>query len=172
MTEALTAPLDDADMALVAALRDGLPLAPRPYAALGIGLRMSEAEVISRLRRLTETGVIRRFGAIVRHHEAGFRANAMVVLDIPDAEVAEVGHRLGAEQAITLCYRRVRVPGRWPYNLYAMVHGRDRGTVTREIDALLMRQGLKGRPHAVLFSTRRYKQTGGRYGRSRQEALA
>lgn len=116
-------PLSDADMALVAALRDGLPLSHRPYADLGASIGMGEAEVISRLRTLVDQGIIRRFGAVVRHHEAGFRANAMVVLDVPDEQVAKIGRLLGQEQAVTLCYRRVRVPGQWPYNLYAMVHG-------------------------------------------------
>lgn len=170
MTEALATPLEDAaDLALVAALRDGLPLSPRPYADLGAGIGMAEAEVIARLRHLTDAGIIRRFGAIVRHHAAGFRANAMVVLDVPDDRVADVGRRLGAEEAVTLCYRRVRVPGQWPYNLYAMVHGRDRATVTAAVTAMLDRLGLSAFPHALLFSTRRFKQTGGRYGRARGE---
>lgn len=171
MTQMIT---DDGDLALVATLRDGLPLSPRPYADLGARLGMAEAEVIGRLRALTEAGVIRRFGAIVRHHEAGFRANAMLVLDVPDPLVGEVGRHLAEEEAVTLCYRRVRVRPEWPYNLYAMIHGRDRGLVSVAVDAMLMRHGLKGLPHAVLFSTRRYKQTGGRYGRAaaRQEVTA
>lgn len=163
-------PLPDADMALVASLRDGLPLSHRPYADLGARIGMSEAEVISRLSALSDAGIIRRFGAIVRHHEAGFRANAMVVLDIPDDQVAEVGRMLGSEQAVTLCYRRVRVPGQWPYNLYAMVHGRDRTVVTAEVTDMLARLGLTAYPHDILFSTHRYKQTGGRYGRAKGEA--
>lgn len=160
---------DDRDLTLVAELRDGLPLSPRPYAALGGRLGMSEAEVIGRLRSLAEGGVIRRFGAIVRHHEAGFTANAMVVLDVPDDMVADVGRHLAAEEAVTLCYRRVRALPEWPYNLYAMVHGRDRAVVTAAIDAMLIRHGLKSLDHAVLFSTRRFKQTGGRYGRAKAE---
>ncbi|EKV27611.1 Transcriptional regulator [Caenispirillum salinarum AK4] len=163
-------PLPDADMALVAALRDGLPLSHRPYADLGARVGMSEAEVLSRLSALAEAGIIRRFGAIVRHHEAGYRANAMVVLDVPDERVAEVGRTLGGEKAVTLCYRRVRAPGRWPYNLYAMVHGRDRAVVTAEVREMLARLGLARLPHDILFSTHRYKQTGGRYGRARGEA--
>lgn len=162
---------DDRDLALVAELRDGLPLTARPYADLGTRLGMSEAEVIGRLRALTEGGVIRRFGAIVRHHEAGFRANAMLVIDVPDPLVGEVGRHLAEEEAVTLCYRRVRARPAWPYNLYAMVHGRDRGLVTREIHAMLLRHGLTSLPHAVLFSTRRYKQTGGRYGRAAREEM-
>lgn len=163
-------PLSDADMALVAALRGGLPLSHRPYADLGRHIGMSEAEVLSRLSALTDAGIIRRFGAIVRHHEAGFRANAMVVLDVPDDQIARAGRLLGGEDAVTLCYRRVRVPDLWPYSLYAMVHGRDRDVVTATVRAMLNRLGLAVYPHAILFSTKRYKQTGGRYGRAKGEA--
>lgn len=166
-----TAPLDDPrDLALVAELRGGLPLTSRPYADLGARLGMSEAEVIGRLKALTEGGVIRRFGAIVRHHEAGYTANAMVVIDVPDDRVAAAGRTLALEEGVTLCYRRARALPDWPYNLYAMVHGRDRAVVQAAVADMLRRQGLAGLPHAVLFSTRRFKQTGGRYGRPQQEA--
>jgi siroheme decarboxylase len=79
------------DRRLIAALADGLPLVPRPYDALGAALGWTEAEVIARLRGLVAAGVVSRFGVIVRHHELGIRANAMVVWDVPDARVADAG---------------------------------------------------------------------------------
>lgn len=161
--------LDDKDLALVAALRDGLPVAPRPYAELGRLCGMTEADVLRRLRDLQDSGVIRRFGAIVRHHEAGYAANAMVVLDIPDDRVAEAGKALAAEPIVTLCYRRAPAPPDWPYGLYAMVHGRDRREVERQVAEMLRRTGLDIHPHAVLFSRRRFKQTAGCYGRKQAQ---
>ncbi|MBF0392182.1 MAG: AsnC family transcriptional regulator [Alphaproteobacteria bacterium] len=159
--------MDDKDLALVAALRGGLPVAPRPYADLGRVVGITEADVLRRLRDLQDSGVIRRFGAIVRHHEAGYAANAMVVLDIPDEGVAEAGKRLAAEPIVTLCYRRARALPDWPYGLYAMVHGRDRREVEGQVAEMLRRTGLDVHPHAVLFSRRRFKQTAGCYGRER-----
>ena len=118
--------LTSEDQALVAALADGLPLVARPYEALGQALGWTEGEVIRHLERLVEANVVRRLGIIVRHHELGIKANAMVVWDVPDAQVAEAGAILRELPYVTLCYRRPRRPPVWPYNLFCMIHGRER----------------------------------------------
>ncbi|CUW39103.1 Protein NirL [Magnetospirillum sp. XM-1] len=164
--------LSDRDHALVSALAEGLPLVSHPYRAVGASLGMDEAEVIGRIQAMRDAGIIRRFGIIVRHHELGFKANAMSVWSIPDGEVSEIGRRLGDAPEVTLCYRRPpRLPD-WPYNLFCMIHGRDRSAVEETIAALVHRFDLARYPHAVLFSTRRFKQTGARYGRPIPRAAA
>ena len=102
-------------------------------------------------------------GVIVRHHELGYRANAMVVWDIPDDDVAGVGRLLGRCPEVTLCYRRPRRPPDWPYNLFTMVHGRDRDTVAAAVAILAIREGVAHYPRQALFSLRRFKQCGARY---------
>jgi len=159
-------PFDGADRLLLDALRDGLPLTERPYADVGAPIGMSEEEVIERLSRLKLVGVIRRFGVVVRHHEVGYRANAMVVWDVPDDEAAVYGQRIAAFPFVTLCYRRERSLPVWPYNLYCMIHGRDRARVEARIAQLIEQCGLGASPHAVLFSRRRFKQCGASYGRT------
>lgn len=155
--------LSDRDLHLISALCGGLSLEAQPYRALGQAVGMDEAEVIARLRALRQGGVIRRLGVIVRHHELGYRANAMVVWDIPDAEVAEIGRRLGACAEVSLCYRRPRRLPSWPYNLFTMVHGHDRAEVEAVIAALAVREGVDHYRREALFSTRRFKQCGARY---------
>lgn len=151
------------DQRLIRALQGGLPLVRRPYAALGKAVGMAESEVLRRIARLKEAGVIRRFGVIVRHHELGYRANAMMVWALPEDQVDALGERLAGEAPVTLCYRRRPAPPRWPYNLYCMVHGQDRDAVLAVRDALVARHGLAEYPHRVLFSGRRFKQRGARY---------
>ena len=154
--------------ALLAAIEDGLPLVARPYAEVAARLGADEATVIDALRVLLETGIVRRLGVVVRHRRLGYRANAMVVWDVPDDDVDAVGARLGADPAVRLCYRRPRRPPAWPYNLFTMVHGRDRAAVYGEIDGLASRHGLGGVPRAVLFSRRAFKQRGARYANRRE----
>lgn len=151
------------DHRLLEALEGGLPLVAHPYAALGERSGLGEAEVIERLAALQAAGVVKRLGLIVRHHEIGYRANAMTVIDVPDEVVDAVGGRLTRAADVTLCYRRPRRLPDWPYNLFAMVHGRERSAVLARIDQLLTEHGLADLPHAVLFSTRRFKQRGARY---------
>lgn len=147
---------------LVAAIQEGLPLVPRPFQALAARLGVTEAEVLTRLQEWVATGVIRRYGLVVRHHELGYVANAMTVWDVPDAAVADVAARMVATGAFSLCYRRPRRPD-WPYNLFAMAHGRERGEVLARLRGVRETCGLEAIPYEVLFSTRRFKQRGARY---------
>jgi DNA-binding Lrp family transcriptional regulator len=156
-------PLDESERRLVSVLQEGLPLFMRPFAMIAERIGASESDVLSRIGRWLEEGAIKRFGVVVRHHELGYTANAMVVHDIPDEQVSEMGRALAEEEDVTLCYRRPRRLPDWPYNLFCMIHGRDRAEVERLIADLRQRHGLEGCAHEVLFSLTRYKQNGARY---------
>ncbi|MBS4097645.1 MAG: Lrp/AsnC family transcriptional regulator [Sulfuricella sp.] len=151
------------ETALIGALQQGIPLVTRPYAEIGAEAGMSETEVLSCLADLLEAGIIRRLGVVVRHHELGYRANAMVVWDVPDGEVSETGACLGQFDCVTLCYRRPRRLPEWRYNLFTMIHGRDRDEVLGLIDQLRVACNVEHIPFEVLFSRRRFKQCGARY---------
>jgi len=154
---------DRIDKLLLRAIADGLPLVSKPYAVVAARVDLGEDEVIHRLRRLVEGGVIKRLGVIVHHHELGYCANAMVVWDVPDGEVAEVGRRVAAYPFVTLCYRRARRPPDWRFNFYCMIHGKNRAIVLRQIAVLNWQAGLARYPQVVLFSRRRFKQRGARF---------
>ncbi|MFZ6751284.1 Lrp/AsnC family transcriptional regulator [Undibacterium sp. Ren11W] len=152
-------PLNQTEKTLLAALQHGLPLVALPFAELGVPQKFA----LATLQRWSQEGVIKRFGVIVRHHELGFNANAMVVWDVPDAEVSAVGQRIAASGRVTLCYRRPRQLPHWPYNLFCMIHGKDRAEVEARIGALAQACGLDHYPHTNLFSQRRFKQRGAHY---------
>ena len=151
--------LTEPERALMAILQAGLPLVSQPFAALG----WAEADALDLLARWAATGVIKRFGVVVRHHELGFTANAMVVWNVPDAQVSRVGQCIAASNRVSLCYRRPRVLPHWPYNLFCMIHGKDRTDVEARIAVLAQSCGLDDYPHEILFSCRRFKQCGARY---------
>ena len=151
--------LSAAQRALMSVLQKGLPLVPRPFAALG----WNEADAMALLAHWTDTGVIKRFGVVVRHHELGFTSNAMVVWNVPDAQVSQVGQRIAASSRVSLCYRRPRRLPHWPYNLFCMIHGKDRQDVEQRISALAQTCDLAAYPFDILFSCRRFKQRGARY---------
>jgi len=151
------------DRKLLGAIQDGLPLTPRPYADVGKSLGISEAEVIKRLRLMQDCGIISRFGLVLRHHELGFKANAMVVWDVPDDQIDAIAERIKTHGFVTLCYSRRRFPKIWPYNLYCMIHGRDREKVLQQIEEVKQAAGLNDFPGKVLFSKRRFKQYGARF---------
>jgi len=148
---------------LIGAIQQGLPLVSRPFAEIGAGIGLAENEVVSALASLVEQGVIKRMGVVVRHHELGYRANAMVVWDIPNDQTSVLGQRLGSFDFVTLCYRRPRRLPAWHYNLFTMIHGRHRDEVLGLVAQLKEQCGLEHVAHEVLFSCRRFKQCGARY---------
>lgn len=156
-----SARLQDQDMKLAALVEEGLPLVERPYDAWAHALACTPQAIFERLKAWLDLGILRRFGNIVRHHELGYSANAMTVFNVPDPVVDALGEALAREPAVTLAYRRERDKD-WTYNLYCMIHGRDRETVRTALQHVIEQCGLHQYPHQVLFSTRRFKQTGAR----------
>ena len=154
-------PLDAAQASLAALAEAGLPLIERPFDAWAQALGWPVERVLATLQAWLDEGRLHRFGAVVRHHELGYVANAMTVFQVHEAELDRCGQALAAQPGVTLAYARATAPG-WPYNLYCMVHGRDRAAVQAVLARAIAEGGLADWPRAVLFSRRRFKQTGAR----------
>lgn len=156
--------LDGIDRRLIVATQGGLPLVPRPYHALAEQLGLSAEEVMARLRRLLESGVVRRIGAVPNHYALGYTANGMSVWDVPDERIDALGEAVGQLPFVTHCYHRPRALPLWPYNLFAMVHGKSRDEVEAQVKRIEALLGADCRAHDVLYSSRILKKTGLRIG--------
>ncbi len=160
--------LDDFDRQLIAATQGGLPLVPRPYDAVGDRLGVSGKQVRERLAQMLESGLIRRIGAVPNHYRLGFTANGMSVWDVDDALVDQLGERIGQLPGVSHCYRRPRRLPSWPYNLFAMLHGRTRAEVEQQAVQLQELLGTACRGHDILYSTAILKKTGLRLRQSQE----
>lgn len=152
--------MDSIDRRILKVTAGGLPLAPRPYAEVASWLDLDEAEVIARMNRMQEAGIIRRVAAAPNHYALGMVANGMSVWDVDDARAESLGQKVGALGFVSHCYLRPRSLPDWPYNLFAMIHGHDRGeveTLRAEVAAIL---GRSCRACDILYSTRILKKTG------------
>jgi DNA-binding Lrp family transcriptional regulator len=152
--------VDDTDRRIIRATQAGLPLVPRPYHDVAERLGLPPEEVMARMKAMLERGVIRRIGAVPNHYRLGYRANGMTVWDVPDERIDELGALVGGLESVSHCYHRPRHPPDWPYNLFAMVHGRSRDDVEREVRRIAAVLGEHDRGHAILYSTRILKKTG------------
>lgn len=152
--------MDAADRRIVRATQGGLPLEPRPYRAVAEAVGLEPDEVMARMERMLAAGAIRRIGAVPNHYALGYRANGMAVWDVDDEAVDALGAEIAARGLSSHCYRRPRHPPRWPYNLFTMVHGRERAEAMRAVEAIAAVLGPAARSHEVLFSTRILKKTG------------
>jgi DNA-binding Lrp family transcriptional regulator len=162
ISEAATGDLSALDARLLLAIQGGFPLTATPYRDIAADLGEPVESVLEAIRRLCETGCIKRIGCIVNHVVTGFDANCMVVWDVPDNDLETRGTDVGALPYVTLCYHRPRRPAQnWPYNLFTMIHGRDPETVATKIDALAADHLPYA--HERLYSTATLKQTGAQY---------
>jgi len=152
--------LDDFDHALITATQGGLPLLQQPYEAVSAMLGVSAEAVRERLGSMLAQGLIRRIGAVPNHYALGFTANGMTVWDVDDAQVEALGERIGALPGVSHCYRRPRHRPLWPYNLFAMLHGRNRAEVQAQAERLRDLLGDACHGHDILYSTEILKKTG------------
>ncbi|WP_460135631.1 siroheme decarboxylase subunit beta [Pseudomonas sp. S1_E04] len=144
---------------LVALTQSGLPLVEDPWAWLAEQLGISVESTLDLLKRLQAEGAIRRIAAVPNHYRLGYRHNGMTVWDVADIHVPRLGELLGAQLCVSHCYRRPRRPD-WPYNLFAMVHGRSREEIDRYRDHLRLLLGPACRADEMLVSSRILKKTG------------
>ena len=162
--------IDIRDRQLLEHIQLGLPVCSRPYLEIGRLCDMPETEVLERLARLKQQGLIKRMGVIVKHRQLGYLANAMIVWDVPDDLVKQLGGHVSQFAFVTLCYQRPR-QAEWPYNLYCMIHGKDRATVLTQLEQLNVACGLAGFDREVLFSRRCFKQRDAIYQRATGASL-
>lgn len=156
---------DDLGHKIVSASQSGIPLTVNPFEDLAKQVGCSTATLLERLQEMKSQGFIRRIAAIPNHYRMGIVANAMTVWDVVDERVDELGSQIGSLNFVTHCYRRPRSLPDWPYNLFAMIHGksRDEVEVLREELRQILAPHLRG--YSVLYSRRILKKSGFRLKR-------
>lgn len=152
--------LSDLEKRVIAAIQGDLPVVERPYARIAEQLALDEARLLDILRDLVRRGVIRRFGATLRHQKSGFQSNVMVAWRVDEARIDQVGKIMASFRAVSHCYRRDPTD-QWPYNLYTMVHGRDEAACRRTAQKMAARAEVHD--YALLFSRRELKKTSMQY---------
>lgn len=152
--------LDATDRQIIVATQAGLPLVAEPFAALARQLGLETDEVLQRVADMQACGIIRRIAAVPNHYALGYIANGMSVWNVSDEHITELGSLIGGLDYVSHCYQRPRHLPLWPYNLFAMVHGRSRDDVMARVDAIAALLGDHCRGHEVLYSKRILKKTG------------
>ncbi|MDS0259606.1 Lrp/AsnC family transcriptional regulator [Haloarcula sp. S1CR25-12] len=162
ISEEAAADFSELDRRLLLEIQTGFPLSATPYGDIAAAVGADVGEVLAAIERLRAEGCIKRIGCVVNHITTGFDNNCMVVWNVPDDELDELGERVGELPYVTLCYHRPRRPEQdWPYNLFTMIHGRDADAVDEKIDELS--GAYLPVDHDRLYSTKTLKQTGARY---------
>jgi DNA-binding Lrp family transcriptional regulator len=142
------------DKKFIRVLQEDIETMSEPFKKSARVLGITTGELFAKAKEYEEIGVMRRFAAILRHRDAGFSANGMVVWRVPDDKIDEVGHKLAAFPQVSHCYRRP-VFSDWPFNLFSMVHARTLKAAERIAET--MASVVKIQDYSILFSTREFK---------------
>ena len=152
--------MDETDKVVISLIQGDLPIEERPFAVMADKTGITEEEFVKRVQDLKRRGIIRRFGATLRHQKAGFLSNAMVAWSVPADRVEKVGNTLAAFQEVTHCYQR-KPQKDWPYNLYTMVHGSNRDQCCGIAKRMARSTGID--EYVMLFSEKEFKKTSMQY---------
>ncbi len=146
--------LTDLDKQVIASIQGDIPIVSRPYQVLAEAIGVSEDTFVETLYNLTERGVIRRFGATLRHQKSGYQANAMTAWQVDEDRIAAVGEIMASFRAVSHCYRRDPAKD-WPYNLYTMIHGKSEDECRNTAREMAEKAGVKN--YQLLFSRKELK---------------
>ncbi len=152
--------LTENEKKIIAAIQRDIPVEQRPYLSIANKIGITEDEVIKTLQELCDKGMIRRFGATIRHQRSGFHANAMVAWVVSEEMVDETGSRFKGFQEVSHCYHRNPADG-WPYNMYTMVHAKDADSIKAIVQKMSETTGVE--KFSVLVSKREFKKTSMNY---------
>ena len=153
--------LEATDIPYVRALQEDLPLLPRPFAALAARFDLAEPGLLAAGRRLLAAGIMRRYGATLRHRQAGYGANAMACWAVPEGRIVVAGQAAAEHRGVSHCYERPAHPPEWPYRLFTMAHARSEEELAAAIGELEGR--IRPLSRAVLPTLKEYKKARLRY---------
>lgn len=152
--------IDDIDRRILAEIQGDIPVNPRPFKVLADKLDLDENEVITRIVRLEEQGIIRRLAAVLRHRDAGYVVNAMVAWKVEPDRLDQVGESLAKFSAVSHCYDR-EVPLDFGYNLFSMIHARSQEELTALIQEMKKVTGISD--YQVIPTIREFKKLSMKY---------
>jgi DNA-binding Lrp family transcriptional regulator len=148
--------LTDLEKKIIASIQEDMAITERPYLEISEKVGTTEEKLLENLQSLCERGVIRRFGATLRHQKTGFTANAMAAWQVDENRVEEVGNRLASFKQVSHCYRRNPTQD-WPFNLYTMIHASDEESCRQTARNMSQEAGVEN--YSLLFSRRELKKT-------------
>lgn len=153
--------IDDADKAILRIMQDDIPLVSRPFLVVAERLGIGEEEVISRVKRLIDSRVVRRFSASIRHRKLGITANPLCAWKVPEGRVDDVGKKMSSFEEVTHCYERLVIPGKWEYNVFTMIHGYNRKSVEETTKRISEAVDIKN--YELIYSVKEFKKIYRRY---------
>jgi DNA-binding Lrp family transcriptional regulator len=133
--------MTDLERDILNAIQHGLPISLSPYQDVAKEIGISADQLLEVLRKWKTEKKIRRAGAIVNHFRIGHGSGAMVVWNVPEDRIDEVGALFASLPKVSHAYQRPRQQ-HWSYNLYTMVHASDKDELEMTLEAMSRKSGI------------------------------
>lgn len=152
--------LDEVDQKIIYLTQNGLPICERPYLEIANNLKISEEDVVARLKAMADIGFIRKNAIATNHYKLGYMYNAMSVWNVDDGKLEDIGKVFQSHNFISHCYQRPRILPDWNYNLFAMVHGKSKEEVEEKVEIMKSSIAENFIDMNLIYSLRILKKTG------------
>lgn len=152
--------LDIIDKNIIEFIQGDIPLTDNPFQELAEKINLSEEEIVNRIKNMQEAGLVRRFGAVLRHQKAGYNTNAMVAWLVDEKDADKAGELMAKHPRISHCYLR-EVPEEFGYNLFTMIHAKSAQQLDETVEYISKSVGIKS--YKILNSLRELKKVSMKY---------
>lgn len=152
--------LSSLDISIIRKIQEDLPLVPKPYEAIAQELGITENELVKRIQEFCRSGIIRRFGTTLNHRNVGFKANSMVVWNVPDERIKVASEIMILFPQVSHCYQRPKFSG-WPYNIFTMVHAETKQACEKVVKEIA--EAVNIYEYDMLYSTDELKKVSMKY---------
>lgn len=152
--------LDKIDKLIIEVIQSDIPLTSNPFQELAQKINVSEDEIVNRIKKMQEVGIIRRFGAVLRHQKAGYNTNAMVAWLVDEKDADRIGELMAEHPRISHCYLR-EVPEQFGYNLFTMIHAKSVDQLEETVEYISNLVGIKN--YKILNSIKELKKVSMKY---------
>jgi DNA-binding Lrp family transcriptional regulator len=140
------------DRRLLQEAQDEFPLTLRPWASMAKKLGITEGEVLHRLNRLHQKGIIRKIGPALNPGRVGLRASTLIAMKVPSNRIRNVAKLVSKYEEVSHCYQRDS-----EYNFWFTIAAHDQVELDKILEEIRLRAGIAKDGVLDLRATRMFK---------------
>ncbi len=130
--------LDDIDREILYEIQKGIRIERRPFLSIAEKLKISEDEVINRIRKMIDMGIIRKFGLRIDVQNLKY-SSTLIAMKVDEEYLDEVASEINKYESVTHSYLR----NGSEYNLWIVVIENDEKSLNDFIERIKRMKGVK-----------------------------
>ncbi|MEW6680233.1 MAG: Lrp/AsnC family transcriptional regulator [bacterium] len=131
----------------------GIPIEKYPFRTIAERLKISEDEVIEKIKGLKNKGIIRFFRPRIDYRILGYKS-LLVGFYIEEQRINEIASCLKGFNIVSHCYIRKESP-LFPYNLFLMLHAKKKEEFLQFVERIVKEYNIL--KYTLLFTKKEFK---------------